>query len=430
MAMDGQSDSMLAGILLTLGRTVALELNPSLGIETVNNPLVLDEWRAPGAPGARERPATLCGLLDELLWPVRARELAEQVAAGSSALPPAGLYFGVVALRTPRGGAAPRHVAISLHGGGVADSRRLLVLRDVSALTDVQNSLAETQGVLDAAMAALRAPVQGLRMFLGSALTSVSAIRATLRMPAHDQPAVHDKLARLHVAVEQLGKEAGTLKLAPIQHACQALLNRVSALLAQEELTGDALLPLAVLVDRIAGAAGTLWRIEEQRYVERPAPARRSAHRQPDWTYASGRRWSSFLHHRSEEVGVLVSLEMEGAVHVPRHLRVNVDELLQHMLRNAVEHGIETPEQRVAAQKPATGKVQVKFENSGNGWLRMTVRDDGRGRGLGLTFLRKAVARMGGQIAVAASPEQYTQFVIDLPQGKEESLGAAATSGQ
>jgi chemotaxis protein histidine kinase CheA len=49
----------------------------------------------------------------------------------------------------------------------------------------------------------------------------------------------------------------------------------------------------------------------------------------------------------------------------------------------------------------------------------MTVRDDGRGRGLGLTFLRKAVAQLGGQIAVAARPEQYTQFVIDLPQGTD-----------
>jgi chemotaxis protein histidine kinase CheA len=47
------------------------------------------------------------------------------------------------------------------------------------------------------------------------------------------------------------------------------------------------------------------------------------------------------------------------------------------------------------------------------------VRDDGRGRGLGLTFLRKAVARLGGQIAVAARPDQYTQFVIDLPQGAQ-----------
>jgi signal transduction histidine kinase len=307
-------------------------------------------------------------------------------------------------------------VAVSLHG--VTQGGRMLMLRDVTALADLQHNLAETQLALDAAMAALRAPPHGLRMFLGSALTSISAIRAILKMPARDPDALHDKLARLHAAVAQLGREAEALQLAPIHDACQALLMRLAALLERDELTGGALLPLAILVDRIAGAAGTLWRIEEQRYVE-PAPAKPRVRRQADWTFASERRWASFLRHRGEEIGVLVTLEMTGAVHVPKHLRAGVDDLLQHILRNAVEHGIETPEERLAAQKPASGKVTVCFENLGGAQLRMTVRDDGRGRGLGLTFLRKAVAQLGGQIAVAARPEQYTQFVIDLPQGTD-----------
>jgi chemotaxis protein histidine kinase CheA len=156
-------------------------------------------------------------------------------------------------------------------------------------------------------------------------------------------------------------------------------------------------------------------------------PAARAG-RQPDWTFATERRWSSFLRHRGEAIGVLVNLEMEGAAHVPRHLRAGIDELLQHMLRNAVEHGIETPEERLAAQKAAAGKVLVKFQQPGKGQLRMVVRDDGRGRGLGLTFLRKAVARLGGQIAVAARPDQYTEFVIDLPHEEQEESSAAVLS--
>jgi sensor histidine kinase regulating citrate/malate metabolism len=54
-------------------------------------------------------------------------------------------------------------------------------------------------------------------------------------------------------------------------------------------------------------------------------------------------------------------------------------------------------------------------------------RRDGRGRGLGLTYLRRQVTRLGGQIAVAAKPEQYTQFVIDLPQAKQ-GTGQTAVS--
>src|SRR5690606_15059600 len=199
--------------------------------------------------------------------------------------------------------------------------------------------------------------------------------------------------------------------------------DRLATLLEREEISGDALLPLAALVDRIAASAGTLWRIEEQRHVEPQATRPRSrARRQPDWTFSSERRWASFLRHRGKEVGVLAALQMHGAVHVPRNLRVSVDQLLQHMLRSAVEHGIETPEERLAADKPAGATITVKFEAASATLLRMTVRDDGRGRGLGLTFLRRAVARLGGQIAVAAKPGQYTQFVIDLPhEGQQQA---------
>lgn len=420
--MSQQADDDLATLLLGLGRTVVLRVDTGLGLQGVHNPLLLGEWREAGA-GHDERPAALRALLEELMAPVRARNLCAQIQSGQATLGPAGLYLGVAPLLAPRGGAMKRHVAISLHP---AAPGMLLVLRDVSAMHDVQEALAGTQLALDSAMAALRTTPHALRMFLGSALTSISAIRVTLRMPARDQDALHDKLARLHAAVAQLGAEAAALSLAPIEDACLALLQHVSTLLERDALSGDALLPLAPLVDRIAATAGTLWRVEEQRHVE-PQPRRSRSPRQPDWTYASERRWTSFLRHRGRELGVMVTLQMHGAVHVPKHLRVSVDNLLQHMLRNAVEHGIETPEERLAAGKPAGAGIEVKFEPLGEAQLRMRVRDDGRGRGLGLTFLRRAVARLGGQIAVAAKPAQYTQFVIDLPHdARQEQPGIAA----
>lgn len=413
--MSQQAEHELATLLLGLGRTVVLRLDDGLRLHEVHNPLLLGEWRD-SAARHDALPAALPPLLEELMAPARARELCTRIQSGQPTPASAGLYLGVAPLLAPRGGAIERHVALSLHP---ATAGQLLVLRDVSAMHDVQEALAGTRLALDSAMAALRTTPHALRMFLGSALTSVSAIRVTLRMPARDQEALHDKLARLHAAVAQLGAEAAALSLTPIEDACQALLHRLSTLLDRDPLSGDALLPLAPLVDRIAATAGTLWRVEEQRHVE-PQPHRPRSPRQPDWTYASERRWSSFLRHRGKELGVMVTLQMHGAVHVPRHLRVSVDNLLQHMLRNAVEHGIETPEQRLAAGKPASATIEVKFEPLAKAQLRMSVRDDGRGRGLGLTFLRRAVTRLGGQIAVAARPEQYTQFVIDLPHAAQQ----------
>ena len=256
----------------------------------------------------------------------------------------------------------------------------------------------------------------GIEEFLAAQLRQAAEEGEDATAAASDEPAETTPAAPDFSGLRLADEDAGPPALAPVQDACHALLHQLTTLLDRETLTGDALLPLAVLVDRIAAGAGTLWRIEEQRHLEpQPERARRRARRPPDWTFASARRWASFLRHRGEELGVIAALQMQGAAHVPRQLRSGIDELLGHLLRSAVEHGIETPEERLAAGKPAGATIMVKFESAGPSQLRMTIRDDGRGRGPGMTFARRAVARLGGQIAVAARPGQYTQFVIDLP---------------
>jgi chemosensory pili system protein ChpA (sensor histidine kinase/response regulator) len=51
---------------------------------------------------------------------------------------------------------------------------------------------------------------------------------------------------------------------------------------------------------------------------------------------------------------------------------------LLHLLRNAVDHGIELPEDRAAAGKPAEGRIDLGFSRQGSG-IVVTIRDDGKG---------------------------------------------------
>ncbi len=55
-----------------------------------------------------------------------------------------------------------------------------------------------------------------------------------------------------------------------------------------------------------------------------------------------------------------------------------ISDPLVHALRNAVDHGIESPEARVAAGKPAVGRVELRAYHAG-GAIHVEVRDDGRG---------------------------------------------------
>ena len=81
----------------------------------------------------------------------------------------------------------------------------------------------------------------------------------------------------------------------------------------------------------------------------------------------------------NQRMGRKIELEIEGEeILVNKEWIDGLSGALVHMLRNAVDHGIESKELRVSRGKPAEGKVTVSYANNGNAFT-MTVSDDGRG---------------------------------------------------
>ncbi len=79
------------------------------------------------------------------------------------------------------------------------------------------------------------------------------------------------------------------------------------------------------------------------------------------------------------ESGKRLELEMLGGeTELDRALTDALYEPLLHLLRNAVDHGIETPGERTAADKPEVARITVRAYHDGN-QIVVEVRDDGRG---------------------------------------------------
>ncbi len=90
-------------------------------------------------------------------------------------------------------------------------------------------------------------------------------------------------------------------------------------------------------------------------------------------------------------------LELEGGdTLIDSNLLNRLAEPLLHLLRNAVDHGIETPQERVAAGKPAAGRIRLRFARQGQ-QVVLRCEDDGRGLDFG-AIRERALAR--GLIAV------------------------------
>ncbi|HWQ79823.1 MAG TPA: chemotaxis protein CheA [Anaerovoracaceae bacterium] len=85
-----------------------------------------------------------------------------------------------------------------------------------------------------------------------------------------------------------------------------------------------------------------------------------------------------------------VQLELIGEkTEVDKNIIEHISDPLMHLVRNSVDHGIESPKERAAAGKPKAGRVTLEAKNAGSDVL-VIIRDDGRGLSRE-TILQKAV---------------------------------------
>jgi two-component system chemotaxis sensor kinase CheA len=160
--------------------------------------------------------------------------------------------------------------------------------------------------------------------------------------------------------------------------------------------------------------------------------------------------------------GKRVHLEVDGeATELDKTVVERIGEPLTHLIRNAIDHGLEGPEERIAAGKNPEGRVRLSAEHR-SGRILICVSDDGRGinrekvlakavdrglvaadaklsdeeienlifapgfstaatisnisgRGVGLDVVRRNVQSLGGRITISSKAGQGSTFTLALP---------------
>jgi len=115
----------------------------------------------------------------------------------------------------------------------------------------------------------------------------------------------------------------------------------------------------------------------------------------------------------SRELGKEVNFEIIGPdTLVDLDILDKVEAPLNHMLRNALDHGIEPPDERVAMGKPKAGTIKLEARHTA-GILSITVRDDGRG--VDLEKLRRIIVDKNlcaPEIAADLSEAELLEFLF------------------
>ena len=117
-----------------------------------------------------------------------------------------------------------------------------------------------------------------------------------------------------------------------------------------------------------------------------------------------------------------------GDTHLDRRIIQALEELLLHVVRNAVDHGIESPNERASAGKPDRGQIRLEAAAEGDR-VRIVVADDGRG--LDPEHLLEAALNRGEierEIASGLSVDETLQLL--LRPGFSTRDEASETSGR
>jgi len=115
----------------------------------------------------------------------------------------------------------------------------------------------------------------------------------------------------------------------------------------------------------------------------------------------------------ARELGKEVNFEVIGAdTMVDRDILDKIEAPLNHMIRNALDHGLELPDERLASGKDAKGTIQLIARHSA-GMLSITVKDDGRG--VDLEKLRQTIVEKKlctAEMALDLSEHELLEFLF------------------
>ncbi|GHV68046.1 hybrid sensor histidine kinase/response regulator [Spirochaetia bacterium] len=123
--------------------------------------------------------------------------------------------------------------------------------------------------------------------------------------------------------------------------------------------------------------------------------------------------YQRYVYDIANELGKKVQITIEGSENeIDKNIIESLSDVFMHMVRNAIDHGIERPEERLAAGKSEAGNLSILCSReSGN--MKIVVSDDGGG--IDLEKIRQKAVRDGYITEAAASSltrEDLTNFIF------------------
>ncbi len=388
-----------------------------------------------------------------------------------------------VSFPNPEGGFIHRHLGFSfrriMEGADVA--RVFVAVRDITTQVDLEKRLRESEKVkerqLEILLGIVHASPDDLATFAELVERELDSINTVLRAEdfapsASRQQGLHERLTAVFRSIHNIKGNAVYLHLEHFQKSAESFENKISELLQRPALGGDDFLAIVVAQAGMRADLGDLVELRGKLLSLRGVvPASASAAgdsttpTSPVETLAA--RLTQLAHEIAASLGKEIDFQIDAyALHAFAAFRHDlVRDVLIQVIRNALAHGVELPDEREAAGKPRAARLTVRaLPRTEDGLIGLALRDDGHGlnlerirvraeslglvpagtaaspadlarciftpgfstaaqvdihagRGAGLDILKtRIVDEIGGAIEVSTEPGRFCEFALYLPE--------------
>ncbi len=412
-----------------------------------------------------------------------------------------------VRLPTPQGASEAAHYRFDFEPVALADEPRAWLVRvaDITTQVTAARELEELRAQVELQGEMLRGVLQmgGARFgaFMQKTDAAMKTIGTVLKKPAREQTAFRLKLEETLNEVDRVRREAAAFKLSGLERSARVFEDALQDLRSRSELSGSDFLPLAVKLDQLYEQFAALKSLTIAAGPSRESEAAANAPpvtetgtqiiSAPKFTqemfepktagraYRTARAGSldstlqALTDHIAQEHNKQVVLETSGLELIPPRYQTAIKNIAIQLIRNAVMHGIETPELRAAAGKAVRGTLRLDFKSRRDSF-DLLFEDDGRGlnpdevratavergvvsseaaarlrdreaiklifksryttlanspsdvtHGAGMSLVRRYVHDAGGKIALASLPGHETRFKVSFPAATDSEISSS-----
>src|SRR6202790_1297971 len=357
----------------------------------------------------------------------------------------------------------------------------LVCVSDVTARVDLARELqaaqSQAQGQVDTLLRILHIDHAQLISFLNDSNAAMKMINAVLREPTREEGVFRKKLDTLFRQVHSVKGEAAALGLSSIESRAHAFEDDLKSLKEKPNLSGNDFLPLVIKLDdlltHLQSVSDLVSRLSHlqpgQHDVVHTITAVIEEEKQRQQPGKADSGVATTLQHLAERVArennKEVTMLCRGLDAVPDDYRRAVKDIGVQAVRNAIVHGIESPDARLAVGKSPQGTVRFSFQDVGNDGYKLVIEDDGQGlsterikaaalkkgfitperaltldtkqifsllfhsgfstvetatkdagRGVGMNVIADLTNKLGGRVSVATSNGKFTRLTLTLPR--------------